>query len=53
MSLFKEALAKMRDSGMTGLWLGNCLDWMAAELGTAGDPLGAARMFGAASLASG
>ena len=48
MSLFREALTTMRDSGMTGLWLGNCLDWLAAELTIAGDPLGAARMFGAA-----
>jgi hypothetical protein len=38
----------MRDSGLTGWILAACLDWMAAELGKAGEVDTAARLFGAA-----
>jgi tetratricopeptide (TPR) repeat protein len=47
-SLFEEALVDMRASGLSGVWLGHCLDWLAAALDKAGDPLRAARLFGAA-----
>src|SRR5262245_48809252 len=43
---FEDALAGMRDSGLTGWILASCLDWMAAELGKAGDLLAAAKLFG-------
>jgi tetratricopeptide (TPR) repeat protein len=45
---FSEALAIMRESGLAGNLLCLCLDWLAAELGRAGDPLRAAQLFGAA-----
>ena len=48
MSLFREALEGMRESGLAGHFLATCLDWIAAEYGKAGDPLRAARLFGAA-----
>jgi non-specific serine/threonine protein kinase len=48
MSLFREALALMRDSGLAGYWLGHCLDWVAADLDRLGNPQRAARVFGAA-----
>jgi hypothetical protein len=47
-AVFKEALVGMRDSGLTGWLFASCLDWLAAELGRAGEPLRAARLFGAA-----
>ena len=45
---FKDALVRMRDSGLAGWILASCLDWMAAELRRAGDLLAAATLFGAA-----
>jgi hypothetical protein len=47
-ALLKEALAAMRQSGFTGILMGNCLDALAAEAGRSGDPVRAARLFGAA-----
>ena len=48
LSLFKEALAGMREWGIVGDVLACCLDWFGAELGRSGDPLRAAQLFGAA-----
>jgi non-specific serine/threonine protein kinase len=48
MPLFREALTRMRESGLAGPILAYCLDWLAAELGRTGDDLGAAQLFGAA-----
>jgi non-specific serine/threonine protein kinase len=48
MSLFKEAVTSMRESGLAGGILAYCLDWLAAELGRTGNDLAAAQLFGAA-----
>jgi non-specific serine/threonine protein kinase len=48
MSLFREALVLMREIGRVGRMLGYCLESIAAEYGTTGDPLRAAQLFGAA-----
>ena len=46
--VLKEALAELRGSGMTGLTLAQALEWIAPLVATTGDPLRAARLFGAA-----
>jgi non-specific serine/threonine protein kinase len=48
LSRFKEALATVRESAYPGFMLALCLDGMAAALWQSGDPLCAARLFGAA-----
>jgi non-specific serine/threonine protein kinase len=45
---FDEALATVRESGHPGFMVALCLDGMAAALCASGDPLRAARLFGAA-----
>jgi hypothetical protein len=47
-ALLYETLARMREAGRTGSMLGYCLDWTATVAARAGDPLRAARLFGAA-----
>jgi len=47
-SVFREALAHMRESGVTGFLLAFCLAWMADALARIGEPAHAARLFGAA-----
>ena len=47
-SVFKDALAQMRDSGLAGYLLGFCVAWMADALARTGEPAHAARLFGAA-----
>jgi hypothetical protein len=46
--LFRDGLTVMRNSGVAGRILGDCLDWLAAVLARSGDPLPAARLLGAA-----
>jgi hypothetical protein len=48
LSRFREALAGMREWGIVGDIFACCLDWFGAEVGRSGDPLRAARLFGAA-----
>ena len=48
MVVLKEALAELRGLGMTGMTLAQGLEWIAPLVATSGDPLRAARLFGAA-----
>ena len=48
MVVLKEALAELRGSGMAGFTLCQALEWIAPLVATTGDPLRAARLFGAA-----
>jgi tetratricopeptide (TPR) repeat protein len=45
---FREGLLVMRDAALAGHTLADCLDWLAAAEGDAGQPVIAARLFGAA-----
>jgi tetratricopeptide (TPR) repeat protein len=45
---FREGLLVMRDALIAGHALADCLDWLAAALGDAGQLVAAARLFGAA-----
>jgi hypothetical protein len=45
---FREGLLVMRDVTLAGHTLADCLDWLAAAKGDAGQPVDAARLFGAA-----
>jgi non-specific serine/threonine protein kinase len=47
MSLLREALVLMRDTGLVGRMLGYLLDSIAAELGKAGELVRASQLFGA------
>jgi non-specific serine/threonine protein kinase len=47
-ALFKQALELIRQMGLTGQALGDCLDWQAALEAIEGDFVRAARLFGAA-----
>jgi predicted ATPase/transcriptional regulator with XRE-family HTH domain len=47
-AVFKDALAQMRDSGVAGYLLAFNLAWMADAIGCTGEPVHAARLFGAA-----
>jgi tetratricopeptide (TPR) repeat protein len=46
--VLRETLGELRGSGMAGVTLGEALEWMAPLLAATGDPLRAARLFGAA-----
>jgi transcriptional regulator with XRE-family HTH domain len=48
MVVLKEALRELRGSGMAGWTLAQALEWIAPVVATTGDPLRAARLFGAA-----
>ena len=51
MLVLMEALADLRGLGMTGMYVARALEWIAPVVATAGDPLRASRLFGAADAA--